>query len=174
MLGNSRQCPSLTVPNLLMKWGRIDHLCLVGGSFLVILAMTMTMTFNSNSILLMRVTSAGLYESFEHVQKFRVPSANTFHSWLCALKTCGYLLCRTAYAPVSLCRMRMDSPFEFVWVIIPGHSSNDNYNDNRFEQCSSHACSLGRPARKFWRWPAWIIFIPAYAHWKRVVVVFVA
>ncbi len=26
-----------------------------------------------------------------------VPNANIFHSWLCALKTCSYHLCRTAY-----------------------------------------------------------------------------
>ncbi len=28
-------------------------------------------------------------------------STNTFHSWLCALKTCSYLLCRTAYVLYS-------------------------------------------------------------------------
>ncbi len=44
-------------------------------SFLVILAITMTMTINSNSVLLVRVTSAGWYESFEHVQKVRIPSS---------------------------------------------------------------------------------------------------
>ncbi len=46
---------------------QIDHLSLYGWSFLVILSMTMTMTINSNSVLLMRVASAGQYESFEHV-----------------------------------------------------------------------------------------------------------
>ncbi len=30
-----------------------------------------------------------------------VPSTNTFHSWLCTLKTCSYLLCRTAYVLYS-------------------------------------------------------------------------
>ncbi len=44
-------------------------------SFLVILAMTMTMTINSNSVLLVRVASAGQYESFEHVQKVCVSSS---------------------------------------------------------------------------------------------------
>ncbi len=44
-------------------------------SFLVILAMTMTITINLNSVLLVRVASAGRYESFEHVQKFCVPSS---------------------------------------------------------------------------------------------------
>ncbi len=44
-------------------------------SFLVILAMTMTMTINSISVLLIGVTSAGWYESFEHVQKVCIPSS---------------------------------------------------------------------------------------------------
>ncbi len=60
--------------------GRIDHLCSVRESFLVILAITTTMTINSNSNLLICVTSAGQHESFEHVQNFRVPNANTFPS----------------------------------------------------------------------------------------------
>ncbi len=47
--------------------GWIDHCCSIGGSFLVILAMTMTMTINSNSVLLIRVTSSGQHKSFEHV-----------------------------------------------------------------------------------------------------------
>ncbi len=81
--------------------GRIDHSCSVGGSLLVILAMTMTMTINLNSVLLIRVTSVGQHESFEHVQSFSVPNANIFHSWLCTLKMCGYLLCRTAYVLYS-------------------------------------------------------------------------
>ncbi len=44
-------------------------------SLMVILAMIMTMTINSNSVLLIRVASAGWYESFEHVQKVCVPSS---------------------------------------------------------------------------------------------------
>ncbi len=44
-------------------------------SFLVILAMTVTMTINSNSVLLVRVASAGRYEFFEHVQKVCVPNS---------------------------------------------------------------------------------------------------
>ncbi len=36
--------------------GRIDHSCLVGGSFLVILAMTMTMKINSNSVIFHKKT----------------------------------------------------------------------------------------------------------------------
>ncbi len=67
------------------EWGRIDYSSLYGWSFLVILAMTMTI--HSNSVLLMRVASADQYESFEHVQTFCVPSTNNFHSCLCALKT---------------------------------------------------------------------------------------
>ncbi len=57
----------------------------------------MTMTIHSNSVLLMRVTLAGQYKSFEHVQNICVPSTNNFHSCLCALKMCSYHLCRTAY-----------------------------------------------------------------------------
>ncbi len=68
-------------------------------SFLVILAMTMRITINLNSVLLMRVASAGWYESFEHVQIFCVPSTNNFHSCLCALKTYSYRLCRKACVP---------------------------------------------------------------------------
>ncbi len=58
-----------------------------------------------------------------------------------------------SYASVPLSRIysrtRTNGQFELVRVIIPGHSSNDNDNDNRFEQCSSRACSLGRPVRSF-------------------------
>ncbi len=82
-------------------------------SFLVILIMTMTMTIHSNSVLLMRVASAGQYESFEHVQNFRVPSANNFHSCLCALKrvviifvaqlTCCILIILSLYYVIHAC-----------------------------------------------------------------------
>ncbi len=48
-------------------------------SFLVILEMTMTITINSNSVLLVHVALAGRYESFEHVQTFCVLSTNNFH-----------------------------------------------------------------------------------------------
>ncbi len=70
-------------------------------SFLIILAMTVTMTINSNSVLLIHVTSAGQHESFEHVQNFCLPSMYNFHSCLCALKTCSYHLCRTGYVLYS-------------------------------------------------------------------------
>ncbi len=56
---------------------------------------------HSNSVLLMHVGSAGLYESFEHVQKLCVASVNKFHSCLCPLKTCSYHVCRTAYVLYS-------------------------------------------------------------------------
>ncbi len=79
------------------EWGQIVHSSLYGWSFLVILAMTMTMTIHSKSVLLRRVVSADQYESFEHVQKICVPSTKNFHSCLCALETCSYRLCRTAY-----------------------------------------------------------------------------
>ncbi len=75
---------------------RIDDSSLFGWSFLVILAMPMTLTINSSSVLLVRVALAGCYESFQHVKFFCVPSTNNFHSCLCALKTCSYFLCRTA------------------------------------------------------------------------------
>ncbi len=59
----------------------------------------------------------------------------------------------TAYAPVPLCpiysRMRTNWRFEFVRVIILGHSSNDNDNDNQFEQRSSRPCSFGRSVQSF-------------------------
>ncbi len=77
----------------------------------------------------------------------------------------------------------MNWQFEFVRVIIPGHSSNDNENDNQFEQCSSRPCSFGMSVRKFWtcskslctqQCPARILFIHGYEHWKCVVIFFVA
>ncbi len=42
-----------------------------------------------------------------------------------------------------------ESTAEWSFLVIPGHSSNGNDNDNRFEQCSSLACGLGRPVRSF-------------------------
>ncbi len=80
---------------------------------------------------------------------------------------------------------RIDNSSLFGWsfLVIPGHSSNDNNNDNQFEQCSSRPCSFGRSLRKFWtcsklsciqQCPAWILFIHGYAHWKHVVIFFVA
>ncbi len=83
------------------EWGRIDHSSLYGWSFLVILAMTMTLTIDLNSVLLVHVASAGRYKSFEHVQNFCEPSANNFHSCLCALRICSYRVCHTAYVLYS-------------------------------------------------------------------------
>ncbi len=63
------------MPNLLPNEHQLTiRVCLSDHSlsFLVTLAMTMTMTINSNSVLLVCVASAGQFESFEHVQKFRV------------------------------------------------------------------------------------------------------
>ncbi len=86
-------------------------LCSALGSFLVILAMTMTMTINSNSVLLIRVTLAGQHESFEH--------ANTFHSWLCTLKTvviffvaqltCCILVILTVYYIICACNISLEN-----------------------------------------------------------------
>ncbi len=80
---------------------------------------------------------------------------------------------------------RIDNSILFGWLflVIPGHSSNDIDNDNQFKQCSSHPCSYGRSVRKFWtcstslctqQCPARILFIDGYVHWKRVVIFFVA
>ncbi len=66
----------------------------------IIPAITMARTINSNSVLLMCVASAGRYESLEHVQKMCVPSANNFHSCLWVLKT-SYVPCHTAYVLYS-------------------------------------------------------------------------
>ncbi len=56
---------------------------------------------HSNGVLLMHIGSAGEYESFQHVQKLFVASTNKFHSYLCALKTCSYRGCCTAYVLYS-------------------------------------------------------------------------
>ncbi len=75
------------------KWGWIDHSSLYRWSFLVILALTMTMTIESNRVPFVRVASAGGNESFEHVPTFCVPSMINFHSCLCALRMCSYCHC---------------------------------------------------------------------------------
>ncbi len=36
-------------------------------------------------------------QKFSTVQNVCVPKMNSFHSWLCALKMCSFLLCHTAY-----------------------------------------------------------------------------
>ncbi len=80
---------------------------------------------------------------------------------------------------------RIDNSSLFGWsfLVIPGHSSNDNDNVNQLQQCSSHLCSFGRSVRKFWtrskslctqQCPARILFIRDYGHWKCVVIFFVA
>ncbi len=79
--------------------GQIDHSSLFGGrghswSF-------QSIPIHSDSVLLMRIGWSGEYENFEHVQKLRVARANKFHSCLCALKTCSYRVCRTAYVLYS-------------------------------------------------------------------------
>ncbi len=90
-------------------------------------------------------------------------------------------------APVPLCRiysrMRTNWQFKFIRVIIPGHYSNDNDNDNQFKQCSSRPCSFGISVRIFWTFskssctqqcPVRILFIHGYAYRKREVIFFVA
>ncbi len=75
----------------------INHSSLFGGhswSF-------QSIPIHSNSVLLMCLVSAGECESFEHVQKLCVASANEFHSCLYALKTCTFRVCPTAYVLYS-------------------------------------------------------------------------
>ncbi len=78
---------------------------------------------------------------------------------------------------------RIDNSSLFGWsfLVIPVHYSNDN--DNQFEQCSSRPFRFSRSVRKFWtcsksfctqQCSAQILFIRGYAHWKRVVIFFVA
>ncbi len=88
-------CPSHTVPNLLLNEHELTF-CLGDHS-----RSFQSIPIHSNSVLLMCVGLAGEYESFEHVQKFCVASANKFHSCLCTLTTCSYRVCRTAYVPYS-------------------------------------------------------------------------
>ncbi len=80
-------------------------------------------------------------------------------------------------------RIDNSSLFGRSFLVIPGHSSNDNDNDNQFEQCFSRPCSFGRSVWTFWtcskimcaqQCPARILFIRVYVHWKRVVIFFVA
>ncbi len=61
----------------------------------------MTMTIDSNSVLLVCVASAGQYKVFEHVQNVCVPSTHNLHSCLCALRACRYRVCRTTYVLYS-------------------------------------------------------------------------
>ncbi len=74
--------------------------------------MTVTMTINSNSVLLDHVASAGWYESFEHVQNVCVPGANNFHSCLkhvvivnVAQLTCCILVILTVYYVIHACNI---------------------------------------------------------------------
>ncbi len=93
--------PQSHCPESTPEWGRMDNSVWFEWSFLFIRAMTMTMTIDSNSVLLVRVASAGQYEVFEHVQKVWVPSTNNLHSFLCTLRTCSYRVCRTTYVLYS-------------------------------------------------------------------------
>ncbi len=91
-LMHQSHCPESTP-----EQGWMDNSSWFKWSFLVIRVMTMTMTIDSNSILLVHVASAGQYKIFEHVQKVRVPNTNNLHSCLCALRTCSYRVSRTTY-----------------------------------------------------------------------------
>ncbi len=105
------------------EWGRIDNSILFEWSFLVILAMTMTMTINSNSVLLVRVASASRYESFEHVQKVCIHSANNFHSCLkrvvivfVSQLTCCILVILTVYYIIRACNISGEQNCECDWI----------------------------------------------------------
>ncbi len=87
-------CPSPTVPNLFPNEDE-STIRVCSGVILVHSGNDNDNRFEQCSS---RACSlAGRYESFEHVQKFCLPSTNNFHSCLCALRTCSYRLCRTAY-----------------------------------------------------------------------------
>ncbi len=87
-------CPQSHCAESTPERGQIEHSSLFGGSF-------QSIPIHSNSVLIMRVGSAGECKSFEHVEKLYVASANKFHSCLCALKMCSYRVCRTTYVLYS-------------------------------------------------------------------------
>ncbi len=89
--------PQSHSPESTPERARMDHMSWFGGSFVVIPSIPIHMS----SVLLIRVGSAGEYESFEHVQKLCVASMNQFHSCLYVLRTCSYRVCRTAYVLYS-------------------------------------------------------------------------
>ncbi len=93
MTGMQYVMPQSHCPESTPERGRMDNSSWFEWSFLVIRAMTI----DSNSVLLVRVASAGQYEVFEHVQNVRVLSINNLHSCLCALRMCSYRVCRTTY-----------------------------------------------------------------------------
>ncbi len=71
------------------EWERIDHSCSIGGSFPVILANSYQFVYCTSH----QQASTKVLNMFK---TFVFPNANTFHSWLCALKTCSFLLCCTS------------------------------------------------------------------------------
>ncbi len=82
------------------EWGRIDDSSLFGWSFLVILGHSSNDNDNDNQFKLCSSHACSFGRSvrkFWTCSKIYVPSTNTFHLWLCSLKTCSYLVCRTAY-----------------------------------------------------------------------------
>ncbi len=93
--------PQSHCPESTPEWGRMDNSSGFEWSFLVIRAITMTMTIDSNSVLLVHVASAGQHKVFEHVQKVCVPSMNNSHSCLCALRKRSYCVCHRTYVLYS-------------------------------------------------------------------------
>ncbi len=83
-------CPSLTVKNLLPN---VDELAILVRS-----------GDHSWSICTSHPCHFGRpAQKFWTIQNFRVPKTNIFHSWLCTLNMCSFLLCLTAYLLYSGC-----------------------------------------------------------------------
>ncbi len=101
------------MPNLLPNEDELTiRVCSSDHSWLFLVILAMTMTINSNSVLLVRVSSGGRYESFDHVQKVCVPSTNNFHSCLkrvvilfVAQLTCCILVILTVYYVIRACNI---------------------------------------------------------------------
>ncbi len=110
---------------------------------------------HSSSVLLMRVGSAGEYESFEHVQKLCVASTNEFHYCLCVLRMCSYHVCLTVYVLYSSHSHFIRTVFWFFLLYTrsfvhvggtgadtngPEHSTNEDGMCQRLLQ-STYSCS---------------------------------
>ncbi len=90
------------------------HSCSVGGSFLVILAMTMTMIMNLNSVLLIRVTSAGQHMFKTFVFPMRILFIPGYAHWkrvvifFVAQLMCCILDILTVYSVIRACNISQE------------------------------------------------------------------
>ncbi len=130
---------------------------------------------------------ANQYQLTQHIKK---PTRITNNS-----TTCIYLLYSSHPEKISQAGVVTtgfsdhDMPFvvrkSIIAVSGPATSGNHSWSFlvNQFEQCSSRLCSFGRSVQKFWtcskilctqQCPARILFIRGYAHWRHVVIFFVA